>query len=275
MQGVDPSPQQWQGILEAVQEREILPFFDSAYQGFASGDLERDAASIRLFADTGMELLLAQSFAKNMGLCVGVHEVPCFSERSMVAAALNFLPILPQVWRACGCVECRRGRPCGSQTCVEPAAPDCTRDVFQPVSGVPVGCTSALRHGGLKGDSRGMSFLGCRPKHGAAVAATILCDPELFAKWQVELKGMADRIIAMRHRLCEELEAVGAPGNWDHITKAIGMFSFLGLTKEQVQRITAKWHVFMTFDGRISMAGLSGEKCRYLAEAINDVVRTT
>lgn len=47
--------------------RKLLPFFDSAYQGFASGDLDRDGASLRMFADTGMEMLLAQSFAKNMG----------------------------------------------------------------------------------------------------------------------------------------------------------------------------------------------------------------
>lgn len=57
-----------QGILRVVQQRRLLPFFDSAYQGFASGDLERDATAVRLFADAGLELLLAQSYAKNMGL---------------------------------------------------------------------------------------------------------------------------------------------------------------------------------------------------------------
>ena len=57
-----------QGILQVCQTRRLLPFFDSAYQGFASGDLEADAAAVRLFADAGMELLLAQSYAKNMGL---------------------------------------------------------------------------------------------------------------------------------------------------------------------------------------------------------------
>lgn len=112
------------------------------------------------------------------------------------------------------------------------------------------------------------------PKHGAAVAAAILNDPAMFARWREELKGMADRIISMRHRLRDELAAVGAPGNWDHIVSAIGMFSFLGLNRAQVQHLTDKWHIFLTMDGRISMAGLSGEKCRYLAEAINDAVRT-
>ena len=69
------------------------------------------------------------------------------------------------------------------------------------------------------------------PKHGAAIVATILNDPALFAAWRVELKGMADRINAMRARLHEELLAVGAPGDWTHITKQIGMFSFTGLTQ--------------------------------------------
>lgn len=58
--GVDPTPEQWRGILRVVQQKRLLAFFDSAYQGFASGDLERDAAAIRLFADAGLELLLAQ-----------------------------------------------------------------------------------------------------------------------------------------------------------------------------------------------------------------------
>jgi aspartate/tyrosine/aromatic aminotransferase len=64
--GVDPSPEQWRGILAVAQEKRFLPFFDSAYQGFASGDLERDATAIRMFAGAGMEMLLAQSYAKNM-----------------------------------------------------------------------------------------------------------------------------------------------------------------------------------------------------------------
>ena len=46
----------------------MFPFFDTAYQGFCSGDLDKDAASIRLFVDEGHELFIAQSFAKNMGL---------------------------------------------------------------------------------------------------------------------------------------------------------------------------------------------------------------
>lgn len=79
--GVDPSPEQWRAILNLAIRRRLLPFFDSAYQGFASGSLDQDAAPLRLFASTpGMELLLAQSFAKNMGLYgerVGALSVLC------------------------------------------------------------------------------------------------------------------------------------------------------------------------------------------------------
>lgn len=66
--GVDPSHEQWQAIIEVFRERKLFPFFDSAYQGFASGSLEADAYAIRLFDSLGFEFFLAQSFAKNMGL---------------------------------------------------------------------------------------------------------------------------------------------------------------------------------------------------------------
>jgi aspartate aminotransferase len=51
------------------------------------------------------------------------------------------------------------------------------------------------------------------------------------------------------------------------------MFSYTGLTKGQVEHMTREWHIYMTADGRISMAGLNSKGCKYLAEAINDAVR--
>ena len=50
------------------------------------------------------------------------------------------------------------------------------------------------------------------------------------------------------------------------------MFAYTGLTKEQVQLLTDKYHIYMTFDGRISMAGLSAKTCPYLAMAMKDAV---
>ncbi|KAK9915069.1 hypothetical protein WJX75_004347 [Coccomyxa subellipsoidea] len=214
--GVDPTPEQWRGILRTVQQKRMLPFFDSAYQGFASGDLERDATAIRLFADAGLELLLAQSYAKNMGL---------YGER---VGALSVVTKSADVTKR---VESQ------------------LKQVIRPMFSNP-------------------------PRHGAAIVVEVLSDPSLYAEWREELRGMAGRIMKMRKELFSALQQAGAPGKWNHILDQIGMFSFTGLTKEQVRVITDKWHVYMTFDGRISMAGLSSSKCRYLAEAMADAMRS-
>ncbi len=66
--GVDPSPEQWHKIAEVMREQNHFPLFDSAYQGYASGDLDRDAYSVRLFVEKGFELFATQSYAKNLGL---------------------------------------------------------------------------------------------------------------------------------------------------------------------------------------------------------------
>ncbi|XP_053601257.1 aspartate aminotransferase, cytoplasmic isoform X2 [Plodia interpunctella] len=66
--GIDPTHEQWEKIADIMEERKLFPFFDSAYQGFASGDLERDAWAVRHFLRRGFELVCAQSYAKNFGL---------------------------------------------------------------------------------------------------------------------------------------------------------------------------------------------------------------
>jgi len=66
--GIDPTKEQWLQILNVVKAKKHITFFDTAYQGFATGDLEGDAYSVRLFEKAGLEFLTAQSFAKNMGM---------------------------------------------------------------------------------------------------------------------------------------------------------------------------------------------------------------
>lgn len=66
--GVDPKPEQWKELSKVVKEKKLFPFFDMAYQGFASGDVAKDAFAVREFVKDGHEIALAQSFAKNMGL---------------------------------------------------------------------------------------------------------------------------------------------------------------------------------------------------------------
>ncbi|KAI5289232.1 Aspartate aminotransferase, cytoplasmic [Ascosphaera atra] len=86
---------------------------------------------------------------------------------------------------------------------------------------------------------------------------------------------MSGRIKEMRKGLRERLEAKGTPGSWDHITRQIGMFSFTGLSEAQVAALKSKWHVYMTKNGRISMAGLNTHNIDYFAEAVDSVVRET
>lgn len=64
--GVDPTPEQWRAISDAVKNNAHFAFFDMAYQGFASGDTDKDAYALRYFVEQGHQVALCQSFAKNM-----------------------------------------------------------------------------------------------------------------------------------------------------------------------------------------------------------------
>ncbi|GAU14195.1 hypothetical protein TSUD_307550 [Trifolium subterraneum] len=110
------------------------------------------------------------------------------------------------------------------------------------------------------------------PIHGASIVAAILKDRNLFNDWTIELKAMADRIISMRQQLFDALRARGTPGDWSHIIKQIGMFTFTGLNPEQVSFMTKEYHIYLTSDGRISMAGLSSKTVSHLADAIHAAV---
>ena len=66
--GVDLTMEQWATVAALVKEKGAIPFFDCAYQGYASGDLEKDAGSVRLFESEGIEMMIAQSYSKNFGL---------------------------------------------------------------------------------------------------------------------------------------------------------------------------------------------------------------
>eukprot|EP01099_Mayorella_cantabrigiensis_P007212 TRINITY_DN628_c0_g1_i1.p1 TRINITY_DN628_c0_g1~~TRINITY_DN628_c0_g1_i1.p1 ORF type:complete len:338 (-),score=65.84 TRINITY_DN628_c0_g1_i1:77-1090(-) len=66
--GVDPTPEQWQALVQVFKKKHHLAYFDTAYQGFATGDLDRDAYPVRLFSEHHIPLVFSQSFAKNFGL---------------------------------------------------------------------------------------------------------------------------------------------------------------------------------------------------------------
>ena len=91
--GVDPRPEQWKELSQIIKDRKLYAFFDMAYQGFASGDVDYDAFAVRYFLEEGHNICLAQSYAKNMGLYgerAGCFTVVCqVSYRRIFLKAIN------------------------------------------------------------------------------------------------------------------------------------------------------------------------------------------
>ncbi len=84
---------------------------------------------------------------------------------------------------------------------------------------------------------------------------------------------MADRIIAMRQALRTHLHKAGSAKNWDHVVNQIGMFCFTGINAEQVDKMRTVHHIYMTKDGRISMAGVTTKNVEYVAKALHAVTK--
>jgi aspartate aminotransferase, cytoplasmic len=219
--GVDPTQDQWKQIAAVMKRRSLFPFFDTAYQGFASGDLAKDGWAIRYFVDQGFELVIAQSYAKNFGL---------YGQR---AGCFHYVA-------APGPDAADQTRRIGSQLLILQRS-----EISNP------------------------------PIYGARIASLVLNDPGLFAEWEANLCTMSGRIIDMRKALRTKLEQLGTPGTWNHITDQIGMFSFTGLTEAQVAKLRSDGHIYMTKNGRISMAGLNTKNVEYVATHIDKVVRET
>jgi aromatic-amino-acid transaminase len=106
------------------------------------------------------------------------------------------------------------------------------------------------------------------PTHGAAVVAKVLADAHLRAGWEAELAGMRDRIKAMRYALVEALAAAGAAGDFSFITGQVGMFSYSGLSADQMHRLRDEFAVYGTDAGRICVAALNPGNVHAVARAI-------
>ncbi|CAH0493612.1 unnamed protein product [Peronospora effusa] len=217
--GVDPTIEQWKQIADVMKEKKHVPFFDCAYQGFASGDATRDAAAIRHFVKEGHNVILSQSYAKNFGL---------YGER---VGALSFVTASKE--------EAERVQ---SQLKI----------IIRPMYSNP-------------------------PIHGSLIVSTILSDAQLKKQWYSECKSMADRIISMRTALRASVEKIdeanGVKSDWRHITDQIGMFCYTGLTEAQVMRMIEKHHIYLTKDGRVSMAGVTTKNVEYIAQSIAEVAQ--
>lgn len=211
--GCDPTLDQWKVIPDVVKSKNHHVFFDSAYQGFASGDAEHDAAALRLFVAEGHMVALAQSFAKNFGL---------YGER---CGTLSFL--------------------CPSEVVKEKVLSQ-LKLVARPMYSSP-------------------------PIHGSSIVKTVLSDEKLKAQYYEECATMAHRIREMRELLVSQLKSLGSKHDWSHVLAQIGMFAFTGMNSDMCDELTNKYSIFLTRDGRVSLAGLNAENVEFVAKAIHHV----
>ncbi|MBI5780922.1 MAG: aspartate/tyrosine/aromatic aminotransferase [Rhodocyclales bacterium] len=111
------------------------------------------------------------------------------------------------------------------------------------------------------------------PTHGAALVADVLASNELRAQWEEELGGMRQRIRAMREGLRQRLEAAVPGKDFSFVTGQRGMFSYTGLTPEQVERLKSEYGIYAVRSGRICIAALNARNLDYVAQAIAAVLR--
>jgi aromatic-amino-acid transaminase len=110
------------------------------------------------------------------------------------------------------------------------------------------------------------------PTHGGAVVAAVLANPQWRALWESELAGMRTRIKAMRQKLVDGLKAAGLQQDMGFITNQIGMFSYSGLSREQMVRLRQEFGVYGTDTGRMCVAALNGKNIDYVCASIAKVV---
>ena len=109
------------------------------------------------------------------------------------------------------------------------------------------------------------------PIHGARIVDIVLGDPELTSMWHQDLRDMSGRMQEMRHGLVNKMTSLGNEHDWSHVTSQIGMFAFTGLNKDQVNQLREEYAIYMTMDGRISIAGLNTKNLDYVSNAFHAV----
>ena len=116
------------------------------------------------------------------------------------------------------------------------------------------------------------SMISMPPAHGAAIVETILASEELTKEWHVELKTMRDRINGNRQILVDKLIENGVTRDFSFITQQKGMFSFLGISPEQVQRLQDEFSIYLVGSSRMSIAGIAQDNVDYLTQSIAKVL---
>ena len=211
--GVDPTPEQWNEIISIVRERQLVPFVDLAYQGFADG-LEADGAVPRQFAATPGPLLVSTSFSKSFSL---------YGER---VGALSI-------------VGADKGE-------ADRALSQVKRVIRSNYSNPPT--------------------------QGGKIVSAVLASPELRALWETELATMRDRIKLMRATLVERLHERIPGSDFNYMVAQRGMFSYTGLSKDQVRRLREESSIYAVDSGRICVAALNSRNIEDAAIAIAKVM---
>jgi aromatic-amino-acid transaminase len=211
--GIDPTQEQWQTLVNVCQQKGLLPLFDFAYQGFASG-VEQDAQGLRTFVKTGMEVLIASSFSKNFGL---------YNERV------------------------------GAFTLVARNAQEAETAFSQ-----------------IKSIAR--VIYSNPPAHGSAIVSYILQNTKRRQAWENEVTEMRNRIKEMRTLFVQTLKEHGVETDFQFIEEQNGMFSFSGLTPDQVSQLQKSFAIYIVGSGRISVAGMTKENMQPLCRGIAEVL---
>jgi aromatic-amino-acid transaminase len=110
------------------------------------------------------------------------------------------------------------------------------------------------------------------PTHGGQVVATVLNTPQLRAQWEQELAEMRVRIKQMRQAMVEKLKAAGVARDMSFIAQQVGMFSYSGLSKPQMERLRSEFGVYGTDTGRMCVAALNSKNIDYVCQAIAKVL---
>ena len=250
--GADPTPEQWRAVGAIVQRRRLLPIFDVAYLGMGNrhGDIDDDAcAALNSSARNSSARNSSAQFSDALAPSIPLRR---YAMRHFASLGDVEMLIVLSFAKNMGLY----GERVGALLAVCGDAPTAA------ALGSHVRCL--IR-----------AIYSSPPAHGARLVAAVLGDAARAAKWRAELATMAGRMHEMREALHAALVAEECPppdgiahASWAHVLTQKGMFTCSGLTAAHVDTLRDEHHVYMTRDGRISMASLSRPTCRQLAKAI-------
>lgn len=214
--GADLTAPEWDRVIEVLQQRDLIPFLDIAYQGFGQG-LAEDAYAIRALDRAGMNFIVSNSYSKIFSL---------YGER---VGGLSFV--------------------CDDQ------------DTAQKVLGQ------------LKATIR--RIYSNPPTTGALLVNQVLNDAALTQMWQDELEEMRLRIAQMRQILHDQLTQAVPGRDFSYLIKQQGMFSYTGLSAEQVDLLKDQYAIYLLRSGRMCVAGLNLNNIDYVAQSIVEVLQNS